>query len=70
MPATQPLVKPGVKGYEMDFICSADFPMPINTPKGSRWQHVDAKEVDGASDDYAYYECPNCGHRFKCELPQ
>jgi hypothetical protein len=70
MPADQPQATYGGKVRPNHFICREGYPMPVNIPKGSRWEHVDAAEVDGTSDEYAYYECPNCGHRFKSELPQ
>lgn len=70
IPAGQPQATYGGKIVNNHFICREGYPMPVNIPKGSRWEHEDAVEVDGASDEYAYFECPNCGHRFKCELPE
>lgn len=33
-------------------------------------RHVDAKAINGDSDYYQRYECPNCGHIFDVELAE
>lgn len=52
------------------FICSKDNPWS-SLEKAKRTQHPDAVEVDSTlCDCCAYYKCPNCGLRFRNELPQ
>ena len=53
-------------------VCTPDDPW---TPeKSKRADHPDAVELsqeDGyPGGDIVTYKCPNCGKRFKCELPQ
>jgi hypothetical protein len=56
-------------------ICTKKNPMPPNAP--GRWEHPDAEEIGedygpggGVADgDYIDYKCPNCGIKFKEELP-
>lgn len=44
---------------------------PWSREKAERSQHPDAYEIDNLlCDCCAKYECPNCGLRFKVELPQ
>lgn len=54
-------------------ICTKERPMPMGE-KETRWVHPDA--IEGEQDDYglawgsyANYRCPNCGLRFKVQLP-
>ena len=55
------------------FLCTKDNPW---TPdKGGRVAHADVREVGEQQDGYpggdiVTYECKNCGHRWKQELPQ
>lgn len=57
----------------MRYVCTSAEPW---TPeKGEYATHPDAREVGDQEDgypggDYQRYECPNCGKRFKVELPQ
>jgi len=56
-------------------ICTAD--NPWTKEKDGRWQHPDAIEIaedygkgGGVADgDFVQYECPHCGKKFWCELP-
>lgn len=53
--------------------CTKESPMPQGSP--GFWQHPDAhsvgEEYNGLSGggDYESYKCPNCGIRFRVELP-
>lgn len=63
----------------MSQVCTKENPYNKENPdhKKSRWEHPDADyERDdyglggGVADgDYEVYNCPNCGLRFKVELP-
>ena len=50
-------------------LCSPESPMPKGAP--GRWEHTNVKEVGecmvGCCADY---ECQDCGHRWREELPQ
>lgn len=60
-------------------ICTKESPYDPNNPdhQKNRWQHPDAVEIDedygkggGVADgDYIKYQCPNCKHSFRVELP-
>lgn len=54
------------------YVCTKEDPW---TPeKGKRSCHPDAKELFQEDNypcgDLVYYECPHCGKKFTCELPQ
>jgi len=56
------------------FICSPDNPWSPEKHKG-RVRHTNAREVGEQEDGYpsgdiVTYECQDCGHRWKVELPQ
>ena len=56
----------------MAFICTEE--TPWEGQKGPV-EHPDAQEIGPQLDDYPSgdiqkMECPNCGHRWKIELPQ
>ena len=61
-------------GYQNSvYICTKDKPMPEGAP--GPWQHTNAYEVgeqeDGwPSGDIVTYECGDCKHRWRSELPQ
>lgn len=71
IPINQPRVDNNVTG---NYRCTKSMPFKKEYPDrkvtGKNWSHPDAVERDGFSDDYAYYDCPNCGLHFKVELPQ
>lgn len=49
--------------------CTKENPMPKDAP--GMWQHAGAYETGGCSQGCcAYYECRDCGHRWKAELGQ
>lgn len=55
------------------YVCTKEAPWTPNI--GSPVRHPDASEVGGQEDgwpggDIVTYECPNCGHRWRSELPQ
>lgn len=53
--------------------CTKENPMP---PKDmGRWEHPDAEEIGEQENrwpggDIVTYKCPNCGQKWKEELPQ
>ena len=64
------------KSYQSQaFLCTADQPMPEDARRIGRWSHSDVHEVGEQEDgwpagDIVTYECINCKHRWKSELPQ
>jgi len=52
-------------------ICTKEKPFDPQNPtdKLLQWQHPDARETDYDSDYTLEYKCPNCGHVFRCEMP-
>ena len=57
----------------MPYVCTKD--RPWTPDKGTPVQHCDVREVGEQEDGYpggdiVTYECKNCGHRWRAELPQ
>lgn len=51
-------------------ICTKETPMPTYDPTKpiEPWYHRDSKLYQDKH--CSYYECPNCGHRWRLEIPQ
>lgn len=50
------------------YLCSPDHPMPKGAP--GQWAHTNLKSDGSDSDYYDGYICKDCGHWFRCEVPE
>ncbi len=49
--------------------CSPEHPMPKNAP--GRWEHTNVREIGDCMDGCCVdYQCMDCGHSWREELPQ
>jgi hypothetical protein len=65
---------PEIEAYPKDAygrrVCSADLPMKKEFAKGQGpWIHNEYGETDADSDYYIEYQCKNCGHIWRSEMP-